>query len=132
MCGSCSVRGQGTARRPPSPDETPFLLGELCARYDEAQAEGAAHPLVLIGAFVLDLLAIHPFADGNGRVARLVTTYLLMQAGYGVPRYVSVEQRIFETKNSEGARDAGRRVGEVRPRGCACLAQSAIAVCILS
>ena len=84
---------------PPSPKQTPFLLSELCSRYEAARAAQAAHPLVLIGAFVLDFLAIHPFADGNGRVARLVTTYLLMQAGYGVPRYVSVEQRIFETKN---------------------------------
>lgn len=85
---------------PPSPEETPFLLGEACDRYDAARAANAAHPLVLIGAFVLDLLAIHPFADGNGRVARLATTYLLMQAGYRVPRYVSVEQRILETKHT--------------------------------
>jgi Fic family protein len=85
---------------PPSPTQTPFVLRELCGRYEEARAAQTAHPIILIAAFILDLLAIHPFADGNGRVARLVTTYLLMQEGYRVPRYVSVEQRIFETRNA--------------------------------
>jgi Fic family protein len=86
--------------KPPSPAETPFLLQELCTRYQRAQSAGLGHPVVLVGAFVLDMLAIHPFADGNGRVARLATTYLLMQAGYSVPRYVSLEQRVFETRNT--------------------------------
>jgi Fic family protein len=47
---------------------------------------------------VLDLLAIHPVADGNGRLARLLTSHLLRQQGYAIARYVSLEQRIFETK----------------------------------
>ncbi len=85
---------------PPPPAETPFLLAELCTRYEDARAARSAHPVVLIAAFVLDLLAIHPFADGNGRVARLVTAYLLLQASYGVPRYVSIEQRMLETKST--------------------------------
>jgi Fic family protein len=55
---------------------------------------------VLIAALVLDLLAIHPFAEGNGRVARLITTNELLRHGYGVARYVSLEQRIFDSKNS--------------------------------
>jgi Fic family protein len=55
---------------------------------------------VLIGALIVDLLAIHPVADGNGRLARLLTTYELLAAGYGVARYVSIEQRIFEAKNT--------------------------------
>jgi Fic family protein len=76
------------------------MLSELVHRYEEARKKQAAHPLVLSGAFILDFLAIHPFADGNGRVARILTTHLLLRDGYGVPRYVSVEQRIFETKNS--------------------------------
>lgn len=42
---------------------------------------------------------IHPFADGNGRVARLATTHLLQRAGYGVGKYVSVEQLCYETKD---------------------------------
>jgi Fic family protein len=85
---------------PPPPDETEFLLGELLARYEAAKREGRTHPLVLIGALILDFLAIHPVADGNGRLARLLTTYEMLSQGYGVARYVSIEQRIFESKNS--------------------------------
>lgn len=84
---------------PPAPEETEFLLSELVARYEQAKEGGVAHPLVLIGASILDLLAIHPVADGNGRLARLLTTHELMAQGYGVARYVSIEQRVFETKN---------------------------------
>lgn len=85
---------------PPSPEETEFLLGELLVRYEAAKREGRTHPLVLIGALILDFLAIHPVADGNGRLARLMTTYEMLSQGYGVARYVSIEQRIFESKNS--------------------------------
>lgn len=85
---------------PPPPAEVEFLLGELIVRYDEAKRARAAHPLVLIGALVLDFLAIHPVADGNGRLARLLTTHELLAQGYRVVQYVSVEQRIFETKNT--------------------------------
>ena len=85
---------------PPDEHETPGLLTELLERYAEAKSEARTHPLVLIGALVVDLLAIHPVADGNGRLARLITTYELLAAGYGVARYVSVEQRIYEAKNA--------------------------------
>ena len=85
---------------PTPPEETEFMLGELLVRYGEAKAEGRTHPLILIGALVLDFLAIHPVADGNGRLARLLTTYELLAQGYKVARYVSLEQRIFESKNT--------------------------------
>lgn len=85
---------------PPSPKETEFLLPELFERYRLAVEGRAAHPLVLIGALVLDLLAIHPVADGNGRLARLITTHALLQQGYEVSRYVSIEQRMYETKDA--------------------------------
>jgi Fic family protein len=84
---------------PVSKDETPFMTSELVTRYLAAQEKQVAHPLVLLSALILDLLAIHPVADGNGRLARLVTTHELVQLGYGVARYVSLEQQIFETKN---------------------------------
>lgn len=85
---------------PPSPEQVPFLLGETVTRYLDAQARGVGHPLLLLGTFVLDLLAIHPVADGNGRLARLATASELMRLDYDVVRYVSVEQRIYETKNA--------------------------------
>jgi Fic family protein len=85
---------------PPSPAETRFLLPELFLRYRSAAEGQAAHPILLIAALALDFLAIHPVADGNGRLARLLTTYTLLREGYGVARYASVEQRMFETKNA--------------------------------
>jgi Fic family protein len=85
---------------PPGHDEVEGLTVELVDRYNEACELQKAHRLVLLAAFVLDLLSIHPVADGNGRLARLLTTHELLRAGYGVARYVSVEQRIWETKNA--------------------------------
>jgi Fic family protein len=78
--------------------ETEFFVVELVERTKAAFADDI-HPLLVIGAFALDLLCVHPFADGNGRVTRLITSRLLQQAGYGVGRYVSLEQLIFDTKN---------------------------------
>lgn len=83
---------------PPPPNRTEGMLRNLVDGYASAIRDRLAHPVVLIGAFVLDLLAIHPVQDGNGRLARLLTTHLMLQQGYGVMRYASVEQRIFDTK----------------------------------
>jgi Fic family protein len=85
---------------PPSPENTEFLLREAIERYSVAKRDEVGHPLVLVGALILDVLAIHPVADGNGRLARLLTTYELLSQGYGVARYVSLEQRIYESKNT--------------------------------
>lgn len=89
-----------TVFTPASPQETEFLLGELFERYNGAKREGRTHPLVLTGAMILDFLAIHPVADGNERLARLLTTHELLSQGYGVARYVSIEQRIYQSKNA--------------------------------
>jgi len=86
--------------KPPPPEETEFLLRETIDRYNAAKRDEVGHPLVLVGALILDILAVHPVADGNGRLARLATTYELLSQGYGVPRYVSLEQRIFDSKNT--------------------------------
>ena len=55
---------------------------------------------MLIHAFLLDFLCIHPFADGNGRVSRLLTVLLLHQAGYDVGRYISLERLIEQSKET--------------------------------
>lgn len=85
---------------PPPPAQTEFVLRGLVESYADADAAEAAHPVLLVAGFILDFLAIHPVADGNGRLARLLTTHLLLRAGYGVSRYASVEQRMFDTKHA--------------------------------
>lgn len=93
----------GTTRiifRPPPWQETEGLLSSLCSSYGYTLEQGTVHPLIALSAFVLDLLAIHPVPDGNGRMARLATTHELLRLGYRVARYVSVEQRIYESKNA--------------------------------
>lgn len=93
----------GTTRiifRPSPWQETEGLLSNLCSSYAYTLERGVVHPLVALAAFVLDLLAIHPVPDGNGRMARLATTHELLRLEYSVARYVSVEQRIYESKNA--------------------------------
>jgi Fic family protein len=82
--------------RPLAAVSTPGAMDELATRYRTALDDGGHDALVLIPALVLDFLCIHPFTDGNGRVARLLTLQLLYRAGYDVGRYISLE-RLFET-----------------------------------
>jgi Fic family protein len=80
--------------------QTDWHLDELVARYEDALADPEVPALLAVCALVLDFLAVHPFQDGNGRIARLITTHELLRGGWGVARYVSLEQRIFESKNT--------------------------------
>jgi len=50
--------------------ETPYYIKELCSRFNALWEESRIDRLLLIHAFVLDFLCIHPFTDGNGRVSR--------------------------------------------------------------
>lgn len=74
---------------------TPQFVDDLAAHYRTAVDELRKEPLVVLPLTILDFLCIHPFRDGNGRVARLLTLMLLYQFDYQVGRYISLE-RIFE------------------------------------
>lgn len=80
--------------------QTEYYLTDLIDQYRAAQKDGHHHPVLLVGLAVLDLLAIHPFVDGNGRVARAVANALLVDAGYEVCRWVSLEQLIAESPDA--------------------------------
>lgn len=72
-------------------------MGELIEWTDRALV-GPAHPLLVIGTFVVRFLAIHPFQDGNGRLSRVLTSLLLLRAGYTYVPYSSLERIIEENK----------------------------------
>src|SRR5271157_5639739 len=83
---------------PVSARETPATVDLLCRRYRAAADEERIPPLLIVATFILDLLCIHPFRDGNGRVSRLATSLLLRSHGFQVVRYISLERLIEESK----------------------------------
>jgi Fic family protein len=96
-----SPGGSTTIRfKPVSAASTSFAIDDLIDRYQDAVAAGEHHPVLLSGLFVLDLLVIHPFEDGNGRVARLLTGAMLTEHDYTIGRYVSLEQAIAESADA--------------------------------
>ncbi len=84
------------------PGKTEECLRSVCERFSdnwEASIRFAEHSrFLLIAEFILDFLAIHPFADGNGRTARLLSTYLLEKAGYHFARFYPVDSVILEQR----------------------------------
>jgi Fic family protein len=83
---------------PTSAKDTPKTMDALCRNYREACDDQRLPPLLNVATFVFDLLCIHPFRDGNGRVSRLATTLLLQAHGFQVTRYVSLERLIEQSK----------------------------------
>ena len=81
-----------------SPFDTPWLMAELVAWFSETREVGRVHPLLAIAVFVVVFLEIHPFQDGNGRLSRILTTLLLLQAGYAYVPYSSLESVIENSK----------------------------------
>jgi Fic family protein len=83
-----------------TPFDTPRLMMELVVWFNEERAGGRLHPLLLIGIWVVVFLEIHPFQDGNGRLSRVLTTLLLLQAGYAYVPYSSLESVIEQSKDA--------------------------------
>jgi Fic family protein len=75
--------------------ETPLAMETLIKQFEKSLHDWNQEPLIVIPAVILDFLCIHPFQDGNGRTARLLTLLLLYHFDYQVGRYISLE-RIFE------------------------------------
>ncbi len=92
--------GERKVRFVPTPaKDTPKTVAALCLNYRDIGDEQRVPALLVVATFVLDLLCIHPFRDGNGRVSRLAATLLLQSHGFQVARYISLERLVEESKD---------------------------------
>lgn len=93
-------RSLGVIFETSSPFQTPRDMEQLVAWYQESTAAGVLHPLLIVAVFVVIFLAIHPFQDGNGRLSRILTTLLLLKAGYAYMPYGSLESIVEQNKEA--------------------------------
>lgn len=79
------------------------FLRALCRRtnrfFEISEDSSEASMILAAGEFSCDFLAIHPFADGNGRLARLVSAYLLERAGYHFSSIYPFDQVVLDSRN---------------------------------
>jgi Fic family protein len=91
-------RSVGIVFETASPFDTPRLMQELVG-WTNGELEGKTHhPLLVTAVFHVRFLAIHPFQDGNGRLARVLTNLLLLRTGYSYMPYSSLERVIEENR----------------------------------
>jgi Fic family protein len=81
-----------------TPFDTPQRMTELVAWLRDARELGRLHPVLIVAVFIVTFLEIHPFQDGNGRLSRILTTLLLLQAGYVYVPYSSLESVVEHNK----------------------------------
>lgn len=93
-------RSLGVVFETATPFDTPRLMAELVQWTQDALGRKELHPLLCIAIFVVVFLAIHPFQDGNGRLSRILTTLLLLRAGYSYVPYSSLESIIEHSKEA--------------------------------
>jgi Fic family protein len=85
---------------PVSAVSTPQAMQDAHEGFRRAQKLGIYEPALLCAAYVLDFTVIHPFRDGNGRMSRLITLWLLYIIGHDVGRYISIEKLIDDSKDT--------------------------------
>jgi Fic family protein len=81
-----------------TPFDTPRLMTEAVGWVRECMENRQLHPLLVTAIFTVVFLEIHPFQDGNGRLSRILTTLLLLRAGYAYVPYSSLESVIEHSK----------------------------------
>jgi len=91
--------GRVTLRfKPLSARETPAAMARTCELYERLMKEKEVPSLVVWAAMNLDVLCVHPFRDGNGRVSRLLLLLSLYHQGFTAGRYISLERTIEQSK----------------------------------
>ncbi|MGI9228946.1 MAG: Fic family protein [Gammaproteobacteria bacterium] len=93
-------REVGVVSQTATPFDTPRLMTELIHWTTTQTDSTGLHPLLVIAIFIVVFLEIHPFQDGNGRLSRILTTLLLLRAGYSYVPYSSLENVIEQSKQA--------------------------------
>jgi Fic family protein len=91
-------RSLGVVFETATPFDTPRRMAELVEWVAGNDTDRSLHPLLVIAIFVVVFLEIHSFQDGNGRLSRILTTLLLLRAGYAYVPYSSLESVIEQSK----------------------------------
>ncbi|MFH1387240.1 MAG: Fic family protein [bacterium] len=94
---------------PPTPEETPGLVGELVSWLEKKETKDL-HAILVCAILHHRLVSIHPFSDGNGRIARAIGTWLIFQRGYDTHHIFSLDEffagnRQFYYQKIEQARE---------------------------
>ena len=103
-----SQTGEVTFRPPPA-IEIPFLLDAFLRWFNETKPEDM-NAVLKSGIMHYELVRIHPFLDGNGRVARAVATLALFKEGYDIKRFFSLEE--YYDREPQAYYDALQSVGK--------------------
>ena len=103
---------------PTSAVDTPEEMQQLVLAYAQARDDAAINKLLLIPCVILDFLCVHPFADGNGRLSRLLSLLLLYRNGFDAGKYISFEG-VVNTRKAEyyaALKESSEGWSENRPR----------------
>ena len=96
-----------------SPEETASLMSDLVDWYNAAEQEGKLTPVELAALFHYRYIRIHPFEDGNGRIARLMVNYIMARHGWPM---IVIRNRV-KTDYLEALHRSDQRVGKVPSDG---------------
>ena len=91
---------ESIALRPSDPGSIEAEMDSLLAWTNSRLGVAGFHPLVVVAGFLLEFLAIRPFAAANGRTSRLLTNLLLLRCGYAYLPYASLE-KVIADRNAE-------------------------------
>jgi len=111
----------GVVFNPTSPYLTPKEMMDLVESTNFLLKEKKYHPLLVIANFLVEFLKIHPFQDGNGRISRVLTNFLLLRSGYLYMPYVSHEKIVEDNKSDyyialrRGQKTLGSKKEDISP-----------------
>ena len=90
-----------------SPEETPALMGDLVSWFNEVEQTGQYTPAQLAALFHYRYIRIHPFEDGNGRIARLLVNYILLRQNYPMVVVLSRKKQSYLKALGEADKNSG-------------------------